>query len=137
MLLVLGHNLKAGFLTLPQPPVAADITTKLFSELLSNSHTVAQPQACISPGSLCCCASPGQLLFQLCGLYSLSLFPWTEKHNCNMVQHNHSSGNGCCHPGFSLHHLNGNSRPRAPWQILSQEPPPSAPCDSAWCICLH
>lgn len=90
-----------GMLTLPQSPVPADVTTKLFSEPLFSSHTVAQLQAYISPDSPRCGSSPGPLLLQLCALHSLSLsvFSWIDKHNCLMVQRYQCSGNGRCHPG--------------------------------------
>lgn len=62
-----------GMLTLPQSPVPADVTTKLFSEPLFSSHNVARLQAYISPDSPCCGSSPGPLLLQLCALHSISL----------------------------------------------------------------
>lgn len=136
-LLILGHNHKAGSLTLPQSPVPEDATTKLFSEPLSSSHTLAWPQASVSPGSLCCCSSPGQPLFQFRSLYGPALcFP--GQRSVIALWSNTSSvlGMGAVTQG-TLHDLAGTGWPRAPWQILSQEPPSPALQDSAWRIYLH
>ena len=114
MLLILGHNPKAGSLTLPRSPALESATTKLFSESLSSSHIVAWPKASRSPGSLFCCSSPGQVLFQLCGLYGLSLCSPAQRSmialwsNATCVL-----GRGAVAQG-ALRHPAGTGWPRAP-----------------------